>query len=230
MHLQRWEPLPFLTFSASGIKVLCPKHTEFDTPLLALSCQKGSTLPALVVYKSQSPIFGPSQIIGCCSMKKKERTNTSYIVVTFFVFVACQLFPSVVWISPTKNSLCLSAPGSRCRQRLSSKEGFRTPFPQEERERCAVFRISRKSSCSGKGRQFCNANIAMLPLSLGLNERKRMGGGGKTYRGEEGWKLFSVRGHLVRFCPGIHMNSSYPLWPKFYSLCPIAAAILAFFG
>ena len=36
------------------IKILCPKDPEFFSPL-ALNCQKGQHLPALHVYKNQSP-------------------------------------------------------------------------------------------------------------------------------------------------------------------------------
>ena len=39
------------------IKILCPKDPDFYTPL-ALKTAKGQHLPALEVYKNQSPIVG----------------------------------------------------------------------------------------------------------------------------------------------------------------------------
>ena len=55
MHLRCWKVLPFLTIQRQRcIKMLCPKDPEFYTPL-ALNCQKGQHLPALEVYKYQSP-------------------------------------------------------------------------------------------------------------------------------------------------------------------------------
>ena len=57
IHLQCWEVLPFSTIQRQRcIKILCPKDPEFYTPLV-LNCQKGRHLPALEVYKNQSPIF-----------------------------------------------------------------------------------------------------------------------------------------------------------------------------
>ena len=55
IHLQCWEVLPFLTIQRQRcIKFLFLKDPEFYT-LLALNCQKGQHLPALEVYKNQSP-------------------------------------------------------------------------------------------------------------------------------------------------------------------------------
>ena len=55
IHLQCWQLLPFLTIQRQRcIKILCPKDPEFYTPL-PLNCQKGRHLPALEVYKNQSP-------------------------------------------------------------------------------------------------------------------------------------------------------------------------------
>ena len=57
IHLQCWEVLPFCRFQRQRcIKILCPKDPEFYTPL-ALKTAKGQHLPALVVYKNQSPIY-----------------------------------------------------------------------------------------------------------------------------------------------------------------------------
>ena len=59
IHLHCWEVLPFLTMRRQRcIKILCPKDPEFYTPL-ALNCQKGKHLPALEVYRNQSPIGSP---------------------------------------------------------------------------------------------------------------------------------------------------------------------------
>ena len=55
IHLQCWEVLPFLTIQRQWcIKILCPEDPDFYTPL-ALNCHKGLHLPALEVYKNQSP-------------------------------------------------------------------------------------------------------------------------------------------------------------------------------
>ena len=56
IHLQRWEALPFLTFQHQRcIKFRVLRAQDFYTPL-ALNCQKRQHLPALEVYKNQSPI------------------------------------------------------------------------------------------------------------------------------------------------------------------------------
>ena len=56
-HHQCWEVLPFCRFQRQRcIKILCPGDPDFYTPLV-LKTAKGQHLPALVVYKSQSPIF-----------------------------------------------------------------------------------------------------------------------------------------------------------------------------
>ena len=55
MHLQCWEVLPFCRLQRQRcIKVRCPKDPDFYTPL-ALKRAKGQRLPALEVYKNQSP-------------------------------------------------------------------------------------------------------------------------------------------------------------------------------
>ena len=55
IHLQCWEVLPFCRFQRQWcIKILCPKDPDFYTPL-ALKKAKGQHLPALEVYKNQSP-------------------------------------------------------------------------------------------------------------------------------------------------------------------------------
>ena len=55
IHLQCWEVLPFLTIQRQRyIKSRVLRVQDFYTPL-ALNCEKGQHLPALEVYKSQSP-------------------------------------------------------------------------------------------------------------------------------------------------------------------------------
>ena len=55
IHLQCWEVLPFGRFQRQRCtKILCPKDPVFYTPL-ALKTAKGQHLPALEVYKNQSP-------------------------------------------------------------------------------------------------------------------------------------------------------------------------------
>ena len=55
IHHQCWEVLPFCRFQRQRcIKILCPKEPDFYTPL-ALKTAKRQHLPALVVYKNQSP-------------------------------------------------------------------------------------------------------------------------------------------------------------------------------
>ena len=57
IHLQCWDVLPFCRFQRQWcIKILCPKDPDFYTPL-ALKRAKGQHLPALEVYKNQSPIL-----------------------------------------------------------------------------------------------------------------------------------------------------------------------------
>ena len=57
IHLRCWEVLPFLIIQRQRcIRILCPKDSEFYTPL-ALNRQKGQHLPALEVYKNQSPNY-----------------------------------------------------------------------------------------------------------------------------------------------------------------------------
>ena len=56
IHLQCWEVLPFCRFQRQRcIKILCPdEDPDFYTPL-ALENGKRQHLPALEVYKNQSP-------------------------------------------------------------------------------------------------------------------------------------------------------------------------------
>ena len=61
IHLQCWEVLPFCPFQRQRcIKILCPKDPDFYTPL-ALKRTEGQHLPALEVYKNQSPIRCPKR-------------------------------------------------------------------------------------------------------------------------------------------------------------------------
>ena len=62
MHLQCWEVLPFCRFERQRcIKIRVLRAQDFYTPL-ALKTAKRQHLPALEVYKNQSPIF--SQLNG----------------------------------------------------------------------------------------------------------------------------------------------------------------------
>ena len=73
IHLQSWEVLPFLIIQRQRcIKILCPEDPEFYTPLV-LNCQKGQHLPALEVYKNQSPK----------SVQSQERTIIKNLVSCF---------------------------------------------------------------------------------------------------------------------------------------------------
>ena len=55
IHLQCWEVLSFLTIQRQRcIKFRVLRAQDFYT-LLALNCQKGQRLPALEVYRNQSP-------------------------------------------------------------------------------------------------------------------------------------------------------------------------------
>ena len=57
IHHQCWEVLPFCRFQRQRcIKIRVPRARDFYTPL-ALKTAKGQHLPALVVYKNQSPIL-----------------------------------------------------------------------------------------------------------------------------------------------------------------------------
>ena len=58
IHLQCWELLPLLTIQRQWcIKFRVLRAQDFYTPL-ARNCPKGQHLPALEVYKNQSPIIG----------------------------------------------------------------------------------------------------------------------------------------------------------------------------
>ena len=57
IHLQCWEVLPFCSFQRQRcIKIRVLRAQDFYTPL-ALKTAKGQHLPALEVYKNQSPIL-----------------------------------------------------------------------------------------------------------------------------------------------------------------------------
>ena len=59
IHLQCWEALPFCLFQRQRcIKIRVLRAQDFYTPL-ALKTAKGQHLPALEVYKNQSPRRGP---------------------------------------------------------------------------------------------------------------------------------------------------------------------------
>ena len=63
IHHQCWEVLPFWRFQRQRcIKIRVLRAQDFYTPL-ALKTAKGQLLPALVVYKNQSPISGPTSTI-----------------------------------------------------------------------------------------------------------------------------------------------------------------------
>ena len=58
IHLQCWEVLPSCRCHRQRrVKILCPKDPDFYAPL-ALKTAKGQHLPALEVYKNQSPRIG----------------------------------------------------------------------------------------------------------------------------------------------------------------------------
>ena len=60
IHHQCWEVLPFCRFQRQRcIKIRVFRAQDFYTPL-ALKTAKGQHLPALVVYKNQSPKTGVS--------------------------------------------------------------------------------------------------------------------------------------------------------------------------
>ena len=74
IHLQCWEVLPFCRFQRQRcIKIRVLRAQDFYTPL-ALKTAKGQHLPALEVYKNQSPIIfnrGNAEFLG-----KKGRLET----------------------------------------------------------------------------------------------------------------------------------------------------------
>ena len=76
IHLQCWEALPFCRFQRQRcIKILCPKDPDFYTPL-ALKMAKGQRLPALEVYKNQSPKFsGSTAALASAVTNKMLRDN-----------------------------------------------------------------------------------------------------------------------------------------------------------
>ena len=65
IHLQCWEVLPFCCFQRQRcIKVRVLRAQDFHTPL-ALKTAKGQHLPALEVYKNQSPKIWPCWDMAC---------------------------------------------------------------------------------------------------------------------------------------------------------------------
>ena len=61
IHLQCWEALPFCHFQRQRcIKIRVLRAQDFYTPL-ALKTAKGQRLPALEVYKNQSPKNGENK-------------------------------------------------------------------------------------------------------------------------------------------------------------------------
>ena len=99
IHHQCWE-LPFCRFQRQRcIKILCPKDPDFYTPL-ALKTAKGQHLPALVVYKNQSPIFGVFFWYFRGIFLTWRRGN-SEVALVFWAYVGvCRVFCSVArsWV------------------------------------------------------------------------------------------------------------------------------------
>ena len=95
IHHQCWKVLSFCRFQRQRcIKILCPKDPDFYTPL-ALKTAKGQHLPALVVYKYQSPkkwsadAFENSPLMlpnkcGLFSMHE-QRASKKLLSVPFFI-------------------------------------------------------------------------------------------------------------------------------------------------
>ena len=106
--------LPFCRFQRQWcIKILCPKDPDFYTPL-ALKMAKGQHLPALVVYKNQSPIL--AQFYSKDGPTKK--CNKTWC--NFGIFCSPQIF----FISPkrAKKKLFFSVEtGPKCRQQIGLK-------------------------------------------------------------------------------------------------------------
>ena len=77
IHHQCWEVLPFCRFQRQRcIKIRVLRAQDFYTPL-ALKTAKGQHLPALVVYKIQSPNFGaPSSLVKCTF----RRCSLSFVI------------------------------------------------------------------------------------------------------------------------------------------------------
>ena len=88
--------LPFCRFQRQRcIKILCPKDPDFYTPL-ALKTAKGQHLPALEVYKSQSPIRTIREVsflqrlhLQCADQKTKLREVGDFLGVFDFLRSAC---------------------------------------------------------------------------------------------------------------------------------------------
>ena len=73
IHLQCWEVLPFFTIQRQQcIKFRVLRARDFYAPL-ALNCQKGQHLPALEVYKNQSPKSAPPNRSRIASPKGPEK-------------------------------------------------------------------------------------------------------------------------------------------------------------
>ena len=80
IHHQCWEVLTFCRFQRQRcIKILCPKDPDFYTPL-GLQTAKGQHIPALVVYKNQSPILAP---VSTGEAKRVTTTTSAFISRSF---------------------------------------------------------------------------------------------------------------------------------------------------
>ena len=133
IHLQCWEALRILTFQHQRcIKILCPKGPEFYTPL-ALKSQNSQHLPALEVYKNQSPSFAKREklpflglfaSLGWCSK------NTIGIVLQHIKKTKLTIFKVINWV----RSKLLTGPsqGSKKKNQLgpiNNFENLRAQFP-----------------------------------------------------------------------------------------------------
>ena len=86
IHHQCWEVLPFCRFQRQRcIKIRVLRAQDFYTPL-ALKTAKGQHLPALVVYKNQSPR-------NTQKTAEKQSKQLVFQAVRLFFRLFCRCFP-----------------------------------------------------------------------------------------------------------------------------------------
>ena len=65
------------------IKFMCPEGPEFDMPLV-LHCQNGQHIPALEVYRNESPIAGVEDLVKKTKKHKTHKQSLTPLAGRFF--------------------------------------------------------------------------------------------------------------------------------------------------
>ena len=106
IHLQCWEVLPFCRFQRQRcIKVRVLRAQDFYAPL-ALKTAKGQHLPALEVYKNQSPTKGRSDLQRQCGINPILRWNLCPVMFGVDLRLGCAC-SCLAWLEGTSAQGCL---------------------------------------------------------------------------------------------------------------------------